>query len=54
MIVELMLSQTATQIVASMLALEAMGETEDIQLYINSQGLRMPFMCFVGKQHMSH
>jgi len=30
--------ETATQIVASMLALEAMAENEDIQLYINSQG----------------
>lgn len=30
--------EVATQIVASMLALEAMSETQDIQLYINSQG----------------
>ena len=30
--------QLATQIVASLLALEAANENQDIQLYINSQG----------------
>lgn len=40
----LVMLQTATQIVASMLALEAMGESEDIQLYINSQGLHILFV----------
>ena len=30
--------QLATQIVASLLALEAANESQDIQLYINSQG----------------
>lgn len=30
--------QLATQIVASLLALEAADEAQDIQLYINSQG----------------
>ena len=30
--------QLATQIVASLLALEASNESQDIQLYINSQG----------------
>ena len=33
--------QVATSIVASMLALEAIDETQDIQIYINSQGKLM-------------
>ena len=34
--------QVATQIVASLLALETLSDTEDIKMYINSPGARPP------------
>ena len=36
------LLQVATQIVASLLALETLDDEEDIKMYINSPGLDMP------------
>ena len=44
--------QLATQIVASLLALEAANENQDIQLYINSQG--KPVTGFVLLWRQSH
>jgi ATP-dependent protease ClpP protease subunit len=45
--------QLATQVVGSLLALEAMDEEEDIRLYINSSGARS-FVLFTqsGKLHV--
>lgn len=44
------LLQVATNIVASLLAMEAMNDSEDIKLYINSPGVHPAKAPFLGKE----